>query len=164
MLEQKSLHLAFCLRHGRREPHQRGAVLANVLRAFGRGAGDPRPRLVDGVLDEAGYDAARQFVDHSLPFETGIKSRDFGQQAAGETDAGDVVQFEQAGAQPIVDVVSVVGDVVGDRGRLRLGAGKERQLQRKQRVEFKNIGVDPPFRRRPRQRTVVLDQSFQGLP
>jgi len=26
----------------------------------------------------SGYDAARQFVDHSLPFETGIKSRDFG--------------------------------------------------------------------------------------
>ena len=30
---------------------------------------------------------------------------------------------EQAGAQPVVDVVIVVGDVVGERGDLRLGRG-----------------------------------------
>ena len=84
-----------------------------------------------------------------MPFETGIKSGDFGQQPADETDAGDVVQFEQAGAQPVVDVVSVIGDVVGDRGGLRLGAGKERQLQRKQRVEFEDVRIDRRFEARP---------------
>ena len=99
-----------------------------------------------------------------MPFETGIESGDFGQQPAGETDAGDVLQFEQTGAQPVVDVVSVIGDVVGDRRRLRLGAGEERQLQRKQRVEFEDIGIDPPLSLRPRRRPIVFDQPLQGLP
>ncbi len=42
---------------------------------------------------------------------------------------GEIVEPEQPGAQPVVDVVGVVGDVVGDGGDLRLGAGEAPQLQ-----------------------------------
>ena len=38
----------------------------------------------------------------------------------GQRDGGDVVEAEQLGAQPVVDVVGVVGDVVGEGGDLRL--------------------------------------------
>jgi len=38
-------------------------------------------------------------------------------------------QRKQARAQAVVDVVSVVGDVVGDRSRLRLKAGVQAQVQ-----------------------------------
>ena len=41
-----------------------------------------------------------------------------------------VGELEQAGAQAVVDVVRVVGDVVGDRRRLRLEAGVLRQDRR----------------------------------
>ncbi len=40
-----------------------------------------------------------------------------------------VVDAEQAGAQAVVDVVVVVGDVVGQRGDLRLRAGIRLQFQ-----------------------------------
>ena len=40
--------------------------------------------------------------------------------AAGQRDLARLVEGEQAGAQPVVDVMGVVGDVVGDRGGLRL--------------------------------------------
>ena len=47
----------------------------------------------------------------------------------GSATVGDVVELEQFGAQPVVDVVGVVGDVVGEGGDLRLHAGETRQLQ-----------------------------------
>ncbi len=36
---------------------------------------------------------------------------------------------EQAGAQAVVDVVGVIGDIVGDRRDLRLQRGKAPELQ-----------------------------------
>ena len=39
------------------------------------------------------------------------------------------VEREQLGAQPVVDIVGVIGDVVGDRRHLRLGAGEGPELQ-----------------------------------
>ena len=46
-----------------------------------------------------------------------------------QRNGGDVVEREQSGAQPVVDVVGVVGDVVGEGGDLRLDAGEAPQLQ-----------------------------------
>ena len=45
-----------------------------------------------------------------------------GDDRARQRDGGNVVEVEQAGAQAVVDVVGVVGDVVGNRRDLRLGA------------------------------------------
>ena len=39
-----------------------------------------------------------------------------------ERHIGEIGDREQSGAQPVVDVVVVVGDIVGERGDLRLGA------------------------------------------
>ena len=36
----------------------------------------------------------------------------------------DIVERKQPGAQTVVDVMRVIGDVVGKRRRLRLGAGE----------------------------------------
>ncbi len=44
-------------------------------------------------------------------------------------DVREIVEREQLGAQAVVDVVGVIGDVVGDRGDLRLGAGEAPQLE-----------------------------------
>ena len=42
---------------------------------------------------------------------------------------GEIVEREQLGAQAVVDVVGVIGDVVGDGRDLRLGAGVAPELE-----------------------------------
>ncbi len=39
------------------------------------------------------------------------------------------LEGEQAGAQAVIDIVGVIGDVVGDRRDLRLGAGIAPELE-----------------------------------
>ena len=85
--------------------------------------GDPPAALADRVLDEAGDDAAGQLVDDARLFEAGMAVVDLAQELGDEGRGGaDVGEREEAGAQAVVDVVRVIGDVVGDRRRLRLEA------------------------------------------
>ena len=49
---------------------------------------------------------------------------DLREQRRDEGDARDLVEAEEAGAQPVVRVVRAIGDVVGERGALRLEAGE----------------------------------------
>ena len=48
---------------------------------------------------------------------------DLGDHVRGERHHLEIVDAEQAGAQAVVDVVGVIGDVVGDGGDLRLQRG-----------------------------------------
>ena len=54
---------------------------------------------------------------------------DIGDHVGCERHDLEIVDPEQAGAQTIVDVVGVIGDVVGDRGDLGLQRGEAPQLQ-----------------------------------
>ena len=54
---------------------------------------------------------------------------DIAAEIADRPHLGEVVEREQLGAQAVVDVVGIIGDVVGDRRKLRLGAGEAPQLQ-----------------------------------
>ncbi len=90
---------------------------------------------------------------------------------ARQRNGGDVIERKQFGAQPVVDVVGVVGDVVGDRGDLRLDAGEAPELkilqpliiQDRRRHAVLAIAAE---RRAVAvgQRTVVLDQAFERFP
>ena len=92
--------------------------------------GDPPPALGDRVLDEAGDDAPRQFVNDARLFEPGMKVVDLVEQSFDKRDGCvHFVEREETGAQAVVDVVGVVGDVVGDRRRLRLEARMQAQIQ-----------------------------------
>ena len=75
---------------------------------------------------------------------------------------------EQPGAQAIVDVVGVVGDVVGDRRALRFEAGEAVELEVVQLAIVERSAAAPaPLRPRAvgvDQRAVVLDQPLQRLP
>ncbi len=86
-------------------------------------------------------------------------------------DCGDVVERKQVGAQAVVDVMGVVGDVVGERGHLRFRAGKGPQLQ------ILDLRVSENRRRHAAlgvaadratcavgERAIVLDQALQRLP
>ena len=92
--------------------------------------GDPSPALANRVLDEAGDDAPGKFVDDTWLFEPRIEIVDLAEQRCDKGNGGAKRrEREEAGAQAIVDVVRVIGDVVGDRGRLRLEARMEAQIQ-----------------------------------
>lgn len=69
-----------------------------------------------------------------------------------------IVKLEKPGAQAIVDVVVVIGDVVRHRRYLRLQRGPGAQHQREGRVEFGERpvrGIDG---------AVMLGQSFKQIP
>ena len=83
-----------------------------------------------------------------------------------------VLDREQAGAQAVVDVVGVVGDVVGERRRLRLRAGEAVEPEGLQGVVFQDRAGNAAAARsaasarrlRLEQRPVVLDEALQRLP
>ena len=63
-------------------------------------------------------------MDQPRLVEPGIAPRDLGEDRPDQRHVGEIGDREQPGAQAVVDVVVVVGDVVGQRGDLRLGPGK----------------------------------------
>ena len=96
---------------------------------------------------------------------------DLAQNAVDQRQAGEILDREHLGAQPVVDVVGVVGDVVGDGAALRLDARIAPQLE----VVAARIVGDGARQAaggiaRGRmagavgQRAVVLDQPLQRLP
>ena len=80
------------------------------------------------------------------------------QRLADHRQMREVGRLEQLRAQAVVEVVAVIGDVVGQRGDLRLRRGIGVQRQRMSRVVFGDIGG------RLAQRAVVLGQALQRLP
>ncbi len=69
-------------------------------------------------------------MNEPRPFEIRIKRLDLAAEVAQEIHFRHFGEVEQRGAQPVVDVMRIIGDVVGERRRLRLGAGVtcERQI------------------------------------
>ena len=110
---------------------------------------DPPPALADRVLDEAGDDAPGQFVNDARLLESRMEVVDLAEQRFGERNGrADVPQREEAGAQAVVDVVRVIGDVVGDRGRLRLEARMEAEIQALQPIVAEDRAGTPRGRYR----------------
>ena len=93
------------------------------------------------------------------------------EQARRERHGSQAVEIEQPGAQPIVDVMGVVGDVVGNGRGLRLGAGMSRELQvlasavfqDRARHAARSVAGDR-LAGDVEQRPIVLDEALQRLP
>ena len=98
------------------------------------------------ILDEAGDDPPDQLVDAAGEIETRIARVDLAQQFVQERHLAQGLDVEKAGAQAVVDVMGIIGDVVGDRGRLRLAAGMGREFQVLQGVVFEDRKRHAPRR------------------
>ena len=85
--------------------------------------------LLDHVADHAVDEAAGRFVDQTGVLDAGVKPVDLGEDRTDELHGRDIGDREQPGAQAVVDIVVVIGDVVGQGGDLRLGAGPARKLE-----------------------------------
>jgi hypothetical protein len=89
----------------------------------------------------------------------------------GERHRFEIVDAKQAGAQAVVDIVGVIGDVVGKGRDLCFQRRITPQLQVEPLVEVGDTDGDPAITVRPGgrpatlgQRTVVLDDPFERFP
>ena len=78
----------------------------------------------------------------------------------GERRGREVADREQFGAQAVVDVVIDIGDVVGQRGDLRLQARPA--VERRAASALSKLAIGPGKRRL--ERAVVLDQPLERFP
>ena len=111
------------LRHRRRESDRRGPGLAHVVArsaaASGRSAA-PVSAMTSSIMRV--IRRRTSLVHAARPARAGVLRRDLGDDVADERDGGDIVEREQIGAQAVVDVMGVVGDVVDNRRDLRFRA------------------------------------------
>ena len=103
-------------------------------------------------------------MDQARLLDPRIARRDLAKDGPDQRHLGEVGDDEQPGAQPVVEVVVVVGDVVGECRDLRLGSGESVEGERMAAVVFgdrrRHRAVDP----RATQRAVVLDRAFERFP
>ena len=139
----------------RDRPPQRADVVGRFCVAFG----EARARLHDHVAHHSVDHSANRFVNEARLVDAGIAIGDLGEHRPDQRHVGQIGDREQPGAQPVVDIVVVVGDVVGERGNLRLRASIGIEPQILTRIVFGD-------RRRQRhfKRSVVLGDTFQRFP
>ena len=83
----------------------------------------------DHVLDHLGDEPTAQFMHHAIGLELRVFSVSVVEDAGDQRDAGEFLEGKKSGPQPVIDVMGIVGDVVGDGGNLSFGAGKAPELQ-----------------------------------
>ena len=108
--------------------------------------------------------SANRFADQPRFVEPRMRRRDLRKDRAGERHLGQIACPEQARPQPVIDIVVVVGDVVGQRRDLRLRSRKAVEFERMPPIVFEDRGRHRPPHPRPEQRAVVLRRAFQRLP
>ena len=168
---EEALDGLVCGLHGVGKGHHGPVLRPHVGGAQRTGLREARAPLANGVLDEAGDEASAEFVDEAIGLQPRMARVDLAHEVADEIDRAQVLDGEEPGAQAIVDVVGVVGHVIGYGGGLGLGAGEAGEIERQAGVELHYRHGQPPrgvFGNgravAPQQRAIVLDQPLQRLP
>ena len=101
----------------------------------------------------------------AVGIEIGVTLANLGQVFADQWQFREIAECKKPGAQSVIEIVGVVGDVVGNRRALGFQRGVALQIKVKLRVE---LGDRQRQRfsaaERAGKRTIVLDQPFQRLP
>ena len=122
-LEQETLQRPVMVAHLVRKSRDRRSEAAHRVGAVGAARLQPPLGFADQVAHHAVDHAADRLVDQTRLIEPRIAPPDLLEHRADQRHLGEIGDREQAGAQPVVEVVVVVGDVVGQRRDLRLGTG-----------------------------------------
>jgi len=131
-----------------------GAASASRRRVFGQ-----------HVLDHGVDDAAHRLVDQPRVTDAGIFLGDDPEHVADQRQLHQVGDLEQAGAQAVVDVVVVVGDVVAQGSDLRLRPGMAAELEVMVLAIFDDGGRQLAERAAIlQQRPVVLHRALERFP
>ena len=151
------------LDHVVRKGHQGDVQHPHVLGVLDPGGDHPPRRFRHHVFHHLADHPANRLQAGQAVVDVRIVLAHASQHGADQRHVHQVGQGEQPRLHAIVDVVVVVGDVIGQGGHLRFGRGPGVQAQR-----VLGVIVRHPLPRRPRQfvghRPVVLDHPLQGLP
>ena len=123
----------------------------------------PPPRFGCRVIDQRGDQAPRGLVERPRAVEAGIGRLHLGERPARKRHLGKLGEGEHAGAVAVIDVMIVVGDVVGERRKLRF----DRSISVEREILLGAMTENGLRHRPPRvsgQRAVMLHQTLQGLP
>ena len=129
----------------------------------------PPLALGDGVFDHRADQAANGLIEEPCAVDTGIGLPHLGERARRDRHFGKLGEGEEAGAIAVIDVVIVIGDVVGESGGLGLDRGEGRKFEVLPGAivedRLRHLALRPlAWRIGPGQRTVMLDQAFERLP
>ena len=126
--DEKGLDIAIGRLDGGRLPDQRPPGGGDRFRTRDPRFGNPPPALADCVLDEPGDHAASQLMDRARLLQAGMEIVDLTHHAVDKRNRrAKLREREQTGAQAVIDVVRVIGNIVSNRRRLRLEARMETQ-------------------------------------
>ena len=115
---------AIRLPHVRREAGNGRGGITYVIRRARAEPGKPPAGLGDDVIDEETDELPDQLMDKPMFVKARIGRTDAADDPAGQRHGGDIVDMKQRGAQAVVEVMGVVGDIVGEGGDLCLDAGE----------------------------------------
>ena len=171
--EQERLDVAVGCFDRRRKADQRCRPAArDRLGALDARCGDaPRALAIASSMKRV-MTRRRELVDDARLLEPRMEIVDLAEAARRRTERRrGARRSKQARAQAVVDVMGVVSDVVGDRGRLRLEAGmaarsRDCDVHRSEGWRPERRARGTARRARPTasiKRAVVLDQPLQGL-
>src|SRR5271157_3641479 len=107
---------------------------------------------------------ADRFVDQARLLDSRVTRCNLAKYGPDEWHLGEVGDREQPGTQPVVDIMVVVGDVVGERGDLRLGPREGIEGERMAAVILGDRRWQWPVDAGAAQRAVVLDRAFERFP
>ena len=162
--EQEVLERPHRAVHLGREGGERAAEGAHILDRGDAALFGPAAGLADQILDHQADQVAHRFVREAAALHARPAFLDLAEGLAHHRQRHEVVDGEEAGPQAVVDVVIVVGDVVAERGDLRLRAGIGGEFE-----GMDGVVAGDRFRQRiigepGQQRAVVLGDAFQRLP
>ena len=98
----------------------RTARRAHICCGWGFDTGQPAVGLRQQIVRQRANQCTDEFPDEAAGFQLPVSFLDFTHLRASQRGTRKVGRSEQPGPQPIVDIVAEVGDVVGQRGDLRL--------------------------------------------
>ena len=154
----EAFEIAFGIGHCRGETGEHPPCPAHIGERFDAGCGGRVTRRGDHIIDHQADLTADQFAQDALLGDIGQSGLYAPEIGSDERLLAQLIDGQDIGAQAIVDVVIVIGNIVGHRRDLCLQRGKARQIEREGAVDFAH---------RPgwiTHRAIMFGESFERLP
>jgi len=127
--EKEGFYFRYRVHHRGAELHNRRTKMANIFDALWIGIGQCGPRLVYDIGDHRAKYAAQGLMAATIRVERGYK-RSTSASASRTNGRWEIsVSRNNPAPQSVMQIVIVIGDVIGQSGNLRLGTGKCVQVQ-----------------------------------
>ncbi len=155
--------------HRIRESDHRTIQPADIVDAANLRRGQASTRLIKHIGHHLIDHPTDRFTDQPGRLQSRMIARHGGEDRPGQRHLMQVLDGEETGAQAVIDIVVVIGDVVTERRHLRFGTGKALQIEIAQGIVIGNgrrhfLRQRLGRRMRTEQRAVMLDDAFERFP